>query len=105
MKRANNQSAHRANVWPATDPCAIQKQTKINRLCLNFIAFSQSFDLMLMLLEFGGGVSYLRHRLRLAALKGLLLRFAQQSRQEAVKDEDQRCILTSDPYILTSPAI
>lgn len=68
-----------------------------------------SFNVMLMLLQFGLGVSYLRHRLGLAALnqhhKGLLLRFAQQSRQEAVKDKDQRCILTSDPYTLTSPAI
>lgn len=67
------------------------------------------FNLMLMLLHFGWGVSYLRHWLRLAALnqhhKGLLLRFAQQSRQEAVKDKEQRCILTFDPYILTSPAI
>lgn len=37
--------------------------------------------------------------------KGLPLRFAQHSRQEAVKDKDQRSIVTSDPHILTSPAI
>lgn len=33
--------------------------------------------------------------------KGLQLRFAQHSREEAVKDKDQHCVLTSNPYVMT----